>query len=80
MAICYIFNPLYTVIFWTSLIVILGMSGLFCRFYSFFDGKTILANNADPDQIPYSTPHDVASDQSLHSLLINLLRFPGKSE
>ena len=28
-----------TVICWMSLFVILGVSDLFCRFYSFFDGK-----------------------------------------
>ena len=38
-------NPLYTdrlasVIFWTSQFVILGVSSLFCRFYSIFDGKS----------------------------------------
>ena len=31
-----------TVIFWTSTFVILGLSGLFCRFYSIFDGKKTL--------------------------------------
>ena len=39
------FNPLYTVgsstvICWVSPFVILGVSGLFCRFYSIFDGKS----------------------------------------
>ena len=29
-----------TVMFWTSLFVILGVSGLFCHFYSVFDGKS----------------------------------------
>ena len=29
-----------TAICWTSPIVILGMLGLFCRFYSIFDGKS----------------------------------------
>ena len=29
-----------TVICWTNLIFILGMSGLFCHFYSIFDGKS----------------------------------------
>ena len=28
------------VICWTSLSIILGVSGLFCRFYSVFDGKS----------------------------------------
>ena len=49
--------------------VILGVPGLFCRFYS-FDGKNLLANNIDPDQ----TPQDVASDLCLHCLLMTLLR------
>ena len=34
--------------YWTSLIVILGVSGIFCRFYSFW-WKIILANNIDPN-------------------------------
>ena len=38
-------------------IVILGVSGLFFRFYSFL-WIILLANNVDPEQ----TPHDVASD------------------
>ena len=29
-----------TVICWMSLFVILGVSGLFCHFYSIFDGKS----------------------------------------
>ena len=29
-----------TVIYWTSPITILGVSGLFCHFYSIFDGKS----------------------------------------
>ena len=87
MAICYIFHPLYTGGLFHCYILDefncnfrdVG-SILSLLFFFFFDGKTILANNADPDQIPYSTPHDVASVQSLHCLLINRLRFPGKSE
>ena len=46
------------------------MSGLFCRFYSIFDEKIVLAKTVDSDQ----TPHDVASDLGLHCLLINLSR------
>ena len=30
----------YTVICWTSLFVIIGVSGLFCSFYSISDGKS----------------------------------------
>ena len=55
-----------TVIYWTSLFVILGVLGCF---YSIFDGKILLANNADPDQMP----HDVASDLDLHCLPLTLL-------
>ena len=44
-----------TVICWTRPFVILGISGLCCRFYSIFDG------NVDLDQ----TPHNVASDLGL---------------
>ena len=55
---------------WMSPFVILG---LFCRFYSNFDGKS--ANTVDPDQ----TPHNVASDLGLHCLPITLLRVPGKN-
>ena len=54
-----------TYICWTSPFVILGV---FCLFYSNFDGK--LAKTVDPDQ----TPHDVASDLGLHCMLITLLR------
>ena len=54
-----------TYICWTSPFVILGV---FCRFYSNFDGK--LANTVDLDQ----TPHYVASDLGLHCLPITLLR------
>ena len=31
---------LYTVICWTGLFVIIGVSGLFCSFYSISDGKS----------------------------------------
>ena len=62
-------NPLYIgrssiVICWTSSFVILGVSDLFCHFYSIFDEKIMLANNVDPDQMP----HNVASDLGLHCL------------
>ena len=53
---------------WTSSFDILGVSGLFRRFYSIFLRKILLANNVDPDQ----TPHDVASDLGLHCLSVNL--------
>ena len=49
---------------WTF--VILGVSGLFCRFYSRW--KILLANRVDPDQ----TPHYVASDLGLHCLCMTL--------
>ena len=49
---------------WTSLFVILGVSGLFCPFNAIVDEKTLLANIVDHDQ----TPHDVASDLGLHCL------------
>ena len=38
--------------------VSLGMSGLFCPFYSIFYGNSLLANNVDPDQSPYRTLGD----------------------
>ena len=44
----------------TSPFVILGVSGLFYRFYFIFDEK--LVNTVNPDQ----TPHYVASDLGLH--------------
>ena len=40
-----------TVICWMSPFIILGVSGLVCRFYSIFDGKSyVIANSVDPDQ------------------------------
>ena len=56
-----------TVIYWTSPFVILGMSGLFCRFYSIL-WKILLTNSADLNQ----TPHYVASDLGLHCLPLTL--------
>ena len=47
--------------------VILGVSGLFVAFILFLM-KILLANNADPDQMP----HDVASDLGLHCLPMTL--------
>ena len=35
-----VYTLLDTVICWTSLFVILGLSGLFCSYYSVFDGKS----------------------------------------
>ena len=61
----------FTVICQTSQYVILGVSGLFCCFYSIFDGKPcLIANNVDLDQMP----HCVASDLGLHCLLMILLQ------
>ena len=53
----------------TSPFVILGVSGLFCRFYSIFDGKILVANSVGPDQMP----HHVASDLGLHCLHMTFL-------
>ena len=55
--------------------VILGVSGLFCHFYSILM-EILLANVIDPDQ----TPHHVASDLGLHCLLMTLYGFPDKNE
>ena len=60
-----------TVICWISPLVILGVSGLFCCFYSSFDGKScLIANNVDTDQMP----HYVVSDLGLNCLPRTLLR------
>ena len=53
-----------TVIYWTSPCVSLGVSGLFCCFYSIFLWKILSANSIDPDE----TPHYLASDLGLHCL------------
>ena len=54
---------------WTSLFVILGVSGLFVAlFYLWW--KILFANTVDPDQ----SPHDVASNLGLHCLPMILLR------
>ena len=58
-----------TAICWMCPFLILGVLGLFCHFYSIFDGKILLANNVDPDQMP----HYVASDLGLHCLPMTLL-------
>ena len=50
--------------------IILGVSGLFCRFNSIFLWKILSAYTVDPDQMP----HDVASDLGLHCLPMILLR------
>ena len=59
-----------TVIYWASPFVILGVPGLFCRFYSIVFKENPVANNVDPDK----TPHYVASDLGLHCLSMILLR------
>ena len=59
-----------SVVCWVSPFVILGVSGLFCCFYSTIDGKSCKANNVDHDQMP----HYVASDLGLHCLPMSLLR------
>ena len=64
-----------TVICWMRPFVIIGVSGLFSRFYSIFDWKIMLANNVDPDQMP----HYVASDLGLHCLPMTLLRVSRKN-
>ena len=66
----YILLDSSNVICWMSPFVILGVKGLSCDFYSVFDGKILLANAEDPDQMP----HDVASDLSLHCLPMIHLR------
>ena len=58
-----------TGISWTSPFVILGVPGLFCRFYSIFDRNPV-SKHCRPDQ----TPHYVASDLGLHCLPTTLLR------
>ena len=65
-----------TLICWTSPFVILGVSDLLCRFYSIFDGKSLLANNVEPDQMPRS----VASDLGLQRLPMTFFYgFSGKN-
>ena len=54
-----------TVIYWTSLFVILGLSGLFCRFYYIFDENPVSTDK---------THHYVASDLVLQCLLTTILR------
>ena len=63
-----------TVICWTNPFINLGVSGLFCYFYSMFD-RIRLANNVDSDL----TPRYVASDLGLHCLPMILYGFPGKN-
>ena len=63
-----------TAICWTSSFVVLGVSGLSCRFILFLM-KTLLANTVDPDQ----TPHYVASDLVLHCSPMTYYGFPGKN-
>ena len=54
---------------WASPFVILGVSCLFCSFYSILM-EILLANNVDPDQMP----NYVASDLGLHCLPMTLSR------
>ena len=61
-----------TVICWTSLVVILGVLGVFVSFIILFLFSMLmenpLANNFDPDHMP----HYVASDLGLHCLCMTL--------
>ena len=59
-----------TAICWTSLFVILGVSGLFCHFKTIFDGNILLANTLDHNLMP----HYVASNLVLHCLPMTLLQ------
>ena len=68
----YILVDSSTVISWRSPFVILGVSDLFCLFYSIFDGNPV-SKHCRPDQ----TPHNVASDLSLHCLPMTLLQVSG---
>ena len=43
-----------TFISWTSPFIILGVSGLFCRFYCIFDGMLANTVTVVPDQTPSS--------------------------
>ena len=58
-----------TVTCWTSPLFILGVSGLFHRFYSIFDGKSCCKHTVDSDQMP----HYVASGLDLHCLPMTVL-------
>ena len=51
----------------------LGVAGLFCCFYSIFNGKILSANTVDPDQ----TQHYVASGLCLHCLPMTFLKRQG---
>ena len=65
-----IINPSYSGgLFHSYMFVILGMSDIFCRFYSILM-EILLAKNVDPDQ----TPHYMASDLGHHSLPMTLVR------
>ena len=59
-----------TVICWMCLVIILGVSGLFCHLYSISFGKSCQQQCIGPSQ----TPHYVASDLGLHCLPMALLR------
>ena len=64
----YILDKPSHLIHWTSLFVILRVSGPVRRLHSIFM-EIPLANNVEPDQ----TPHYVATDLGLHYLPIPLL-------
>ena len=53
-------------------IVILGVSSLFCSFYTIFDENPVCkqCTYVGPDQ----TPHYVVSDQGLHYVSMNFLQ------
>ena len=71
-----------TVICWTNPFVILGVSGLFCRFCSIFIPFLMeirvckQCRNVDPDQ----TSNYVASDLGLHGLPMTLLQVSRRTE
>ena len=54
---------------WMGLYVIFRDVGLLTSFCSIFDGKKMLANSIDPDQMP----HYVAPVLGLHCLPVTLL-------
>ena len=60
----------------TTPFVILGLSGLFCRFLFLMENSVCKHfYSVDPDQMP----HYVASDLGLHCLPMTFLQVPGKN-